>query len=156
MKKYTPAHNTKGFTIIELVLVIVIVLILAVIFAASYNGIRTRERDSERRSEVTLIQSKLETYYAKFSRYPTLDEINNEKWRTENLKDLSDDQVADPLVVTENSITNFVAKPAKNVYSYEVSGTDGKDCDNTDKLCTQYTLTATYENGTTFSKSNIN
>ena len=147
------AHNNQGFTIIELVLVILLVLVLAVIVAASYNSVRTRERNTERRNEITIIQGKLEVYYAKFSQYPTLEEINNDKWRGENLKDFDTNQLADPL----NPDTKTLAdKPTKHQYSYEVSSTDGKDCDNTDTPCTQYTLTTNYDGGGTFSKTNIN
>lgn len=146
------AHGNQGFTVIELVLVILLVLILAVIVAASYNSVRTRERNTERRNEVTIIQGKLEVYYAKFSQYPTLEEINNDKWREENLKDFNTDQLTDPLA----TISALAGKPSDNQYSYEVSGTDGKECNNKETPCTQYTLTTRYEGGGTFSKTNIN
>lgn len=151
MNKHT--RNNQGFTIIELVLVILLVLILAIIVAASYNSVRTRERNTERRNEITIIQGKLEVYYAKFSQYPTLDEINNDKWRSENLKDFDMKQLADPL---NAEVQTLAAQPKSGQYSYEVSGTDGKDCDNKDVPCTQYTLTTNYDGGGTFSKTNIN
>lgn len=146
-------HQTNsGFTVIELLLVIVLVLILASIVAASYSGIRKSERNKERRSDITIIQGKLETYYANFSKYPTLDEINNDKWRSENFKDIDGAVLYDP----SSDSSKFVAKPAGGAYAYEVTSTDGKSCDNKDVICTQYTLTATYEGGDTFSKNNIN
>lgn len=145
-------QSSSGFTIIELLLVIVLVLILASIVAASLSGIRKGDRNKERRNDITIIQGKLETYYANFNRYPTLEEINNEKWRSENFKDTDVAILTDP----SSDSSKFVSKPAAGAYAYEVTSTDAKPCDNKEVICTQYTLTATYEGGDTFSKNNIN
>lgn len=144
--------NSSGFTIIELLLVIVLVLTLAFIVAASYNSIRKRERNKERRNDITIIQNKLEIYYAKHNKYPTLDQLNNDDWREANIKDIENGVLSDPL----DTNSKFVNKPTENVYAYQVTGTDGEACNDDAVLCTQYTLTSTYEGGGTFAKNNIN
>jgi len=141
-----------GFTIIELLLVLVVVLVLAAIVAASFSSIRKRENNKERRSDIMLIQSNLENYYVKHTMYPTLDEVNNQKWRDENFKQISTDVLTDP-TGSSDELTN---KPAGGSYSYQVTGSDGKSCDNTKTICTEYTLTATLEGGGTFTRNNIN
>jgi len=60
----------KGFTIVEMLVVIVVIGILVGISVISYNGIQQRSRDSERGSDVTQIKIALEKYYADKSRYP--------------------------------------------------------------------------------------
>lgn len=46
--------NTKGFTIVELLIVIVIVAILAAITVVAYNGIQTRSQNSKISADLTM------------------------------------------------------------------------------------------------------
>lgn len=65
--KHNPA---RGFTIIELLIVIVVIAILAAITIVAYNGIQQRARDSQRKSDVATIQKALELYYLDNGFYP--------------------------------------------------------------------------------------
>jgi prepilin-type N-terminal cleavage/methylation domain-containing protein len=67
LKKVT---HKKGFTIIELLVVIVVIGILVTIMVISYNGIQQRSRDSRRGSDITQIKIALEKYHAAKSAYP--------------------------------------------------------------------------------------
>lgn len=145
-------NGDQGFTIIELLLVIVLVLILAAIVAVSFSSVRKSERNKERRSDITIIQGRLETYYANFNKYPTLDQINNQKWRDENFKKVNTDQISDPSAAN----SKFVNKPSGSAYAYQTTSAEGKSCDNKKIVCTQYTLTSTLEGGGIFVKNNIN
>ena len=60
MKKW--AQKQKGFTIVELLIVVVVIAILATITIVSFNGIQTRARDSARDVAVKNIQTALEMY----------------------------------------------------------------------------------------------
>jgi prepilin-type N-terminal cleavage/methylation domain-containing protein len=70
MQKRTTA--IKGFTIIELLVVIVVIGILASIMVVSYTGIQQRSRDSERDSHIIQIKLALEKYYAGNGMYPAV------------------------------------------------------------------------------------
>jgi len=62
----------KGFTIVELLIVIVIIGILAAITIVAYNNIQQRARDSARTSDIAGIQKALELYRADSGEYPSV------------------------------------------------------------------------------------
>lgn len=61
----------RGFTIVELLIVIVVIAILAAISIVAYNGIQERARDSQRLQDVKTITKALEMYYLDNGRFPT-------------------------------------------------------------------------------------
>jgi type II secretion system protein G len=63
-------QSARGFTIVELSIVIVVIAILASITIVAYNGIQMRARDSQRRSDVTAITKALELYYIDNGKFP--------------------------------------------------------------------------------------
>lgn len=67
----------KGFTIVELLIVIVIIGILAAITIVAYNGIQQRARDSARTSDIAGIQKALELYRADNGVYPSVGSDNS-------------------------------------------------------------------------------
>jgi len=67
----------KGFTIVELLVVIVVIGILVTITIVSYTGIQQRARDSERTSDVAQLKIALEKYHADKSKYPKVCPIDN-------------------------------------------------------------------------------
>jgi prepilin-type N-terminal cleavage/methylation domain-containing protein len=60
----------KGFTLIEIVVVIGIIGVLTVIILPSLSDVRTRNRDTERISDIGTIQLGLLNYYSKYGYYP--------------------------------------------------------------------------------------
>jgi general secretion pathway protein G len=60
----------KGFTIVELLIVIVVIGILAAITIVAYNGVQQRARDAQRQSDVVAITKALEMYYLDHGQYP--------------------------------------------------------------------------------------
>lgn len=62
-------NNSKGFSLIELLLVIAIIGLLAMIFLISAGDGRARARDARRKSELNQIAAALEFYYNDFGTY---------------------------------------------------------------------------------------
>jgi len=60
----------RGFTIVELLIVIVVIAILAAISLVTYNGVQQRARDSQRKSDISAIQKVLALYYIDKEGYP--------------------------------------------------------------------------------------
>lgn len=55
-------HQSRGLTIVELLIVIVIIAILATITVTAYNGIQARSRDAKRAQDFANIKKSLLTY----------------------------------------------------------------------------------------------
>jgi len=60
----------KGFTIVELLIVIVVIGILAAITIVAYNGIQDRSKFTRARSDFNAMQKGLEMYKANYGGYP--------------------------------------------------------------------------------------
>lgn len=76
MKKFLPFSNTLGvnktlgFTLVELLVVISIIAVLSAIGLVIYSNVIKQGRDSKRQSDLRVIQSALEQYYADQFSYP--------------------------------------------------------------------------------------
>lgn len=62
--------SNKGFTIVELLIVIVVIGILAAIIIVAYGGVTGSARNSKRASDLEAIQKALELYHADNNGYP--------------------------------------------------------------------------------------
>lgn len=63
-------RNERGFTIVELLIVIVVIAILAAISIVAYNGIQNRSKASAAASAAATVQKKAEAANAIASSYP--------------------------------------------------------------------------------------
>lgn len=146
----TLKRNQQGFTIVELLIVIVVIGILAALVITTFTGIQQRARDTERETDIKAIHGQVEAYYAQNGRYPTLANLNDADWRSDNMKGLDSDALKDP----KGSAETLAGTAGPNVYSY-VATPSG--CDNdANGDCTGYTLTADKENGDDYVKTNLN
>lgn len=66
----TKLTKSRGFTIVELLIVIVIIAILAAITIVAYNGITNRAKSSKAQATASNIVKKLEAYNAEIGNYP--------------------------------------------------------------------------------------
>lgn len=62
---------SRGFTIVELLIVIVVIAILASITIVAYNGTQNRAKDSQLDAAVHDLKGSLELYFADQGVYPT-------------------------------------------------------------------------------------
>ena len=77
MKSLSKRKFEKGFTLVEVIIVIGIVAILTVIIFPSVSNIRAKNRDTERVADISALQLALSLYYNKNGSYPTaLDELS--------------------------------------------------------------------------------
>ena len=63
--------SSKGFTLLELLVVIGIIGLLASILVVNLTGARRRARDTKRVADVRVLQTAAEDYYGKNGKYPT-------------------------------------------------------------------------------------
>lgn len=64
-------QREKGFTIVELLIVIVVIAILAAIVLVAYNGIQNSAKTTSGQSAASQVQKKVEAYNAATGSYPT-------------------------------------------------------------------------------------
>lgn len=67
--------NTKGFTIIEILIVVLIIGLVGTFAAIAVNTARSKSRDATRLSAVRQTQSALEDYFNETNAYPTAEGI---------------------------------------------------------------------------------
>ena len=63
-------NNSKGFTIIELLVVISIIGLLSTISVVALNGARKKSRDAKRIADIDNTQTALELYFNDYGAYP--------------------------------------------------------------------------------------
>lgn len=110
--------SRSGFTIVELLIVIVVIGILAGLVFVQFNNVQGRARDSERKADIRLIESKLAEYYADEGNYPSTTE------GVAALSDLPSDATSDP----DGNAYGYVGLPS--------------GCDNSTTDCTGYTVSS--------------
>ncbi len=143
----------KGFTLVELLIVIIIIGILATLVIVTFSGVQAKARDSKRQTDIGALDSHIEAYYAQNGWYPTLAQLQDATWRSNNMKGL------DPAALTAPNGTIVDSNAATTTkYSYVPTHDDGTACSATgtanDTVCTHFTVSALLESSnTTFTKS---
>lgn len=64
-------HMNKGFSLLEILVVIAILSVITTIGSLSYSNVRSRSEDSKRRTDIEEIRSALEQYKSINNTYPT-------------------------------------------------------------------------------------
>lgn len=146
--------HLRGFTIVEIIIVITVIGILAGIGIVSYSGMQTRARDTERKADIDSVVSALETYYEQFGKYPDYETIVSGSFLSDTLR-------LSPSVLTAPGSTTGTPP----LYSYEViwalSGGQSADpnvygykaftdnntriCEAASQVCTRYELSYALE-----------
>lgn len=135
----------KGFTIVELLIVIVVIAILAALVLNTFAGVQEKARDSDRQNDVTTVQKHLETYYTDHGSYPSETDLANYAWVKTNMQGLAEDAFIPPQKTAVSlQATNTTDK---GTYGYATtpstcdSPTDATGAEVTPTTpCTKYTL----------------
>jgi prepilin-type N-terminal cleavage/methylation domain-containing protein len=144
--------QSKGFTIVELLIVIVIIGILATLVIVTFTGIQQKARDSQRKTDIGAVNSHVTAYYAETGTYPTLGMLNDSAWVSKHMKGLDPEALVDPKGGAIQGTSDGTH------YGYEATA-GGAACPtetgaSPDQVstCDGFTLTATLEAGGTFVK----
>jgi prepilin-type N-terminal cleavage/methylation domain-containing protein len=138
----------KGFTIVELLIVIVVIGILATLVIVTFTGIQQKARNTKRQTDINAVNSHVEAFYAQNGYYPTLAHLNDATWRSTNMKGLDTEALKDP----KGSSATLAASASNTQYGYNVTTDTNGDCSSDETTCTKFTLTANLEGGGTYSK----
>ena len=149
--KFLSLRNERGAGNFEIIILLVIIAVLSGFIFMTHNGIDEKQDNSERQRDVDELQVSIEAYFSQYNQYPTFININNGIWRQSYLKGLDKEVMRDP----NGSSYDLAATPARNIYAYHVTSTNGKPCDDVQTICTEYTLTATFDGGGTYTKKNL-
>jgi len=156
-------NKSKGFTIVELLIVIVVIGILATLVIVTFTGIQQKARDSKRKTDISAVQAALESYYSSNNTYPTLAHLNDSTWLAANMKGFDIQALKDP---KGNSTTVASGQgPSGTQYSYAVTDTAGtlgsptacSDASGATNPCVNFGIYAKLESdGSTISKVSNN
>jgi len=133
---------SRGFTIIELLVVVSVIGILATISLIGFNRYQADTRDSQRSSQATILAEALEKYYDKHGEYPSCTSITSDAntVTTAILPGLQTDTLVTPQDpnVEDNSIKcQDLTTSDPDIFAYVG---DGSSICSTGNACLSYTL----------------
>jgi prepilin-type N-terminal cleavage/methylation domain-containing protein len=145
----------RGFTVIELLVVITIIGILAGILIIAYNGVQQNARDSKRAGVVTTIDEALEKYYLKNGEYPSVRNLvnsyaGNTGSAVASLLNISSADIIMPQMpsTATNPLTSTTPPPTDYITYTASDSVNNANCQSsTTGGCNQFTLTYIKENG---------
>lgn len=135
---------SKGFTLVEMLIVISIIGVLSAVGLASYTSFLKNSRDAKRQADLKFIQTALENYHADQIYYPILS--------PSSCPETGDGKLRFGCSLTDVSgVRTYIAgipkdpqSPSRD-YAYEPKAIDGSTCNNTTVKCTNYCLFAKME-----------
>jgi prepilin-type N-terminal cleavage/methylation domain-containing protein len=165
-------QSQKGFTIVELLIVIVVIGILAALVLNTFSGVQRRARDTQRRTDINSLATQLEVFYNDKGGYPLAADVT-----TANLKGLDAGALQAPgnptaqtspkslgAAATADTVAATGLNPASatEVYGYRPLQSDGTTACTTGTAaapaCAKFILYWINEDGTVAvqSKSSLN
>lgn len=136
LKKY----SQKGFTIVELLIVIVVIGILAALVLNTFSGAQKRARDTERTGDNNALATQLEVYYNDKGAYPQWTQINTAALAKVAFPGLDVGALNAPSNSTPFDLNN-TASGAIGEYGYQAFQSDGTTACVANDACAKFTLT---------------
>lgn len=150
----------RGFTIIELIVVITIMAIMLAYGVVNFRGSQTTSRDQERQNDVTNFSLALENFYkigysgsTTYNRYPSTDQLAGSTttiiksiFPDIDLKSLKAPDITDPvntLVMATNSTATTAGvtpQPTTSQYVYQPLSQAGTLCSSSATMCQKYNI----------------
>jgi len=139
----------RGFTIVELIIVITVIGILTVLGTVNLTNSQINARDAERKSDIETIAIHLETFYnsgtddsTTVGRYPSIEEMQGLANQTKTLRDIDPKALNAPGKTGTSLIpTNWIMPITIDDYYYIPLREDGIYlCITKDKACSNYIL----------------
>ncbi len=150
MIKQKLSSSNRGFTLVELMIILVSLGIIVAIIYHTYSGIQNQSINTKKETAIRTLQESIEKFYSKNMYYPSLANINSSAWRNINMPGLTNTMLKDPTWTTKNTLCNLEGKaillstPQPGCYGYSPTN-NGASCANSDKTCSEYTLSAILE-----------
>jgi general secretion pathway protein G len=146
----------KGFTIVELLIVIVVIGILATLVIVTFTGIQQKARNSQRQTDINAVDSHVEAFFAQYGYYPTLKDLQTASFLSTYMKGLDPEALKDPkggTVAGTASATNYSYVAATSTSGcVNTTVTDPTGADTSNNGCDSFTLTAKLEGSADYVK----
>ncbi len=149
----------KGFTLVELLIVIIIIGILATLVIVTFTGVQAKARDSQRQTDIGAVDSHLEAFFAETGYYPSYKDLTTATFLSGSLKGLDPQSLVDPKI-TDNTLSDATlaadllnAAADASHYGYVTTGCTTTSATSATNQCASFTLTAVLEgDGSTYTK----
>lgn len=131
-------QHLKGFTLVEVLIVIIVMGILSTIGMVIYTKLQANVRDQSRRADLSVVQESLERYYQKNGEYPAANLIMNASVDSvKTLLDISND-AALTAPGAANGVNSFTASPVSTPSTTQYGYDANTSC--VGNGCLKYTL----------------
>ncbi len=119
----------KGFTIIELLIVIAIIAILALLVLNNFQGAQAKARDQQRTTDLNNLHGKLEEFYNENNYYPSSLDVNGDSaYDGEDFPGIDEGSFRDPQgsdVASSTVVADAAAADAQAAPANDTVGTSG-------------------------------
>lgn len=151
----------KGFTIVELIVIVTVMGVLLVLGTVNLTGSQANARDSERKTDVETIAAHLESYYrsgddtsTSNGRYPSTTLVTNVETMKRRMRDIDVRSITAPGItspidtfkastnsgIITQTTASVIPQPTKDQYIYQPIQSDGTLCTLESQECRKFNI----------------